>query len=1401
MENVIHRLTLDLTGPDTIPRVEVQQDNARSLSISLTQGGRPYWIAEGVTAVFSGRKPDGKPLFNACTIEKNRVVYDFTDQTTNVAGIVECEILLYSGDERILASPRFELAIDELIHRDGDVPESAPEISALTQMVAAGTAMIEDLREALGELEGVEEILTQARAAAEAASGSEAAARGHAKTAAAAAADALTLAGQANSASQQANKYAYEANRNAQRVAVEREAAEKAADDAQTQAVTAGDHAKAAEESAKRAEEAAAGAGGGGISTETVSGMITGHNTNRDSHEDIRQQVQGNNDLIAALNRDKLDAARLPEAINTALAQAQASGLFDGADGRGIKTIARTSGNGAAGTTDTYTITYTDGTKSTYQVRNGANGKDGTDGDDGITPHIGSNGNWYIGDTDTGVKAQGEGGSGSAVVVEAGIRDADAVRDAGRKPMKAMVSFMDDDCRKAVYHRKDTTPNEPSLWELIQELGIPYTLSCPPGSIYDPENPVDGNEAYLTVGELQEMHRGGVGISCHHWRQYNMDDTELLPTEDDYDADLTRCLEKFRAWGITDVLSVAYPQGVIADNYLHVAKRHFRMGFGVTRGINQRPYASYRMDRCETFPTGSAYVADPTKALNEAKARVNDLAETGGWLIFMTHAWYETFSPADLRSLVAYIREQGIEIVGVNDAIRNTGNVVEVGDIVKPMEEQTAPFFVVDAEGNTYTNALHDYTPSGETLTEINAGYNLGYIGGENGTRMSSTDTNRWVSDDIKVQAGEIYRLTCSAVWTGAAYAVLTAASGGTVVDIVAGDANTPSTALTDHDITIPEGGTILRVSSNLTVQPEGYKIYRVESAEGSGSGASVTIDTTLTQSGQAADAKVVGDALKEKQPKGNYLTEAQLKTINGQSLVGEGNIEISGTSQSGKTSFDEFLDNIDVDYAYDSATGANYTVIRVYKNKLDGTKQYPFAVVPDVNEIKYSTLDFMEKFADDNGYLLAINSGLGSPATHQIDGIVVQNGVVVYNTPAVYHAGSMPLTIDVNGDLSYASSNVDANELVANGVVSALCGFCPIIVDYNTVNPPTVSNVTHFTQNAQRQIIGQFGNGDYAIVTCEGRDFDNSDGWTIAEAQTICKKLGLKFAYNLDGGGSTQTVIGKKQLNTIYENEKGRKLPSFIVFNGKTELGVMPDVPDIPTKTLESITATYNGGSVAVGTDLTTLTGIVVTATYSDGSTAIVNGYTLSGEIVEGDNVITVKYSGKTTTITVVGVALSGFIWTIGTTEPNGTWFGQEGPEYHRTALYTTENTGSQVALDIDNNSVVNSHNVPYGAPKKLYLPKIPTGATKLSWSNSDANVLEAVWLYDATGTRITEVGTKYDMASPLDLTKYPNAVYWNCDCKYGTKNATIYANPDSSLPDAYARYQIICDTEFTFS
>ena len=72
-------------------------------------------------------------------------------------------------------------------------------------------------------------------------------------------------------------------------------------------------------------------------------------------------------------------------------------------------------------------------------------------------------------------------------------------------------------------------------------------------------------------------------------------------------------------------------------------------------------------------------------------------------------------------------------------------------------------------------------------------------------------------------------------------------------------------------------------------------------------------------------------------------------------------------------------------------------------------------------------------------------------------------------------------------------------------------------------------------------------------LLTSEGRSFDNSVGLTMGDAQRICKTLGVKFAYNLDGGGSTQTVIGKRIVNSVYEGTSGRKRGTFIVFNGTT--------------------------------------------------------------------------------------------------------------------------------------------------------------------------------------------------------------------------------------------------------
>lgn len=114
----------------------------------------------------------------------------------------------------------------------------------------------------------------------------------------------------------------------------------------------------------------------------------------------------------------------LQAATDAALAQAKASGEFDGPQGPagapgkdgtagadGVTPHIGDNGNWYIGSTDTGKPSRgVAGAKGS----DGANGKDGAQGEkgaDGITPSIGDNGNWYLGATDTGKPSRGEKGA------------------------------------------------------------------------------------------------------------------------------------------------------------------------------------------------------------------------------------------------------------------------------------------------------------------------------------------------------------------------------------------------------------------------------------------------------------------------------------------------------------------------------------------------------------------------------------------------------------------------------------------------------------------------------------------------------------------------------------------------------------------------------------------------------------------------------------------------------------------------------------------------------------------------------------------------------------------------------------------------------------------------------
>ena len=250
-----------------------------------------------------------------------------------------------------------------------------------------------------------------------------------------------------------------------------------------------------------------------------------------------------------------------------------------------------------------------------------------------------------------------------------------------------------------------------------------------------------------------------------------------------------------------------------------------------------------------------------------------------------------------------------------------------------------------------------------------------------------------------------------------------------------------------------------------------------------------------------------------------------------------------------------EFSENMVLYNEYDAASNANYILLRVFQTKRNGEKQFPFVRAPG----RTQATALMEQ----EDWQLIINGGLGVSEDQPVDGILIENGVVRHDKPCTYHVGSQPLTIDEDGNLGYAPADADAASLVKNGIVSATCGFCPIVEDFRKIEPLADVNINgegnHFQDNAQRQIIGQFGNGDYAILSCEGRGYDNSDGWTLAEAQDVCIKNGLRFAYNLDGGRSVATIVNKKLITTnlLQYSGEARIVPSFIVFNGSSRFSI----------------------------------------------------------------------------------------------------------------------------------------------------------------------------------------------------------------------------------------------------
>ena len=145
-------------------------------------------------------------------------------------------------------------------------------------------------------------------------------------------------------------------------------------------------------------------------------------------------------------------------------------------------------------------------------------------------------------------------------------------------------------------------------------------------------------------------------------------------------------------------------------------------------------------------------------------------------------------------------------------------------------------------------------------------------------------------------------------------------------------------------------------------------------------------------------------------------------------------------------------------------------------------------------------------------------------------------------------------------------NNNITVDYLLSLGITNCFSGYSPIIENNNVFDYTTITNLSDTNNIAKyfkeyiveqkhpRQLIAQDNDGIYYTIAILGRSCYN-DGMNYDEMIQYFKTKNFANVFNLDGGGSTQTVFNQNSLifPAVDNNtDKGRAVPSAIAFRIK---------------------------------------------------------------------------------------------------------------------------------------------------------------------------------------------------------------------------------------------------------
>ncbi|MDN6640814.1 MAG: phosphodiester glycosidase family protein [Tetragenococcus sp.] len=278
-------------------------------------------------------------------------------------------------------------------------------------------------------------------------------------------------------------------------------------------------------------------------------------------------------------------------------------------------------------------------------------------------------------------------------------------------------------------------------------------------------------------------------------------------------------------------------------------------------------------------------------------------------------------------------------------------------------------------------------------------------------------------------------------------------------------------------------------------------------------------------------------------------------------SKIGATATRADDTSQKHEEQIEESAYYQEIDYVSGRKYDTSYKIVYIPHKDSDGNLiKLKKGLAGRPNQIEPQTT---RNFASEVGATFASNASTGSTTNKKLHGQQIYEGQILDSIKSDEYdeiGKRWTLAIDDENNMTAFEPHITAKEIKDKGYNTTFSGFGPLIMG----GKPVYKEGDYSDNSEQlnpRTAIAQLPNKDILIFSCDGRVKSQGlyqRGMKLGEViDTLYDHYGeIEFAYNLDGGGSTSSVLRSKMLNkpTDNSNKSERKVLDFIYF-GKDQL------------------------------------------------------------------------------------------------------------------------------------------------------------------------------------------------------------------------------------------------------